>query len=68
MIPKQKQNAILDDLRVNIPKRYNFHLSPSQVEVISGKQEGWFAENHLKIFHFKCSIGALFLCLRHSDH
>lgn len=41
LIPKSKQNAILDDLRMNIPKRYNFHLSPSQVEVISGKQEGW---------------------------
>jgi len=50
MIPKQKQNAILDDLRVNIPKRYNFHLSPSQVEVISGKQEGiylWIAINYI---------------------
>lgn len=40
LIEKSKQKAILEDLIINIPKRYQFHLSPNQVEVISGKQEG----------------------------
>ena len=61
MIPKPKQNAILDDLRVNIPKRYNFHLSPSQVEVISGKQEGWYARNNLYIFRL-IALLVLYFC------
>eukprot|EP00795_Rhopilema_esculentum_P011964 gene11964-2540_t len=50
LLTKVNQNAILEDLRVNIPKRYSFHLSPSQVEVISGKQEGiylWIAINYI---------------------
>ena len=34
------QHAILSNLRSELPKRYSFHLTDSQVEVISGKQEG----------------------------
>ena len=40
LLPQAKQTAILNDIRTKIPKRYDFHLAPSQVEVISGKQEG----------------------------
>eukprot|EP00794_Sanderia_malayensis_P005244 gene5244-5908_t len=50
LLSQHKQDAILNNLRSEIPKRYNFHLSPSQVEVISGKQEGiylWIAINYI---------------------
>ena len=40
MLSKQKQDLILDDLRTNIPLRYNFHFTKSHAEVITGKQEG----------------------------
>lgn len=40
ILPKVKQNAILDNLKVNIPKMSEFYFTDSQVEVISGKQEG----------------------------
>lgn len=50
LLKKNKQNALLENLRTEIPKKYNFHLSPSQVEVLSGKQEGiylWIAINYI---------------------
>lgn len=35
-----QQEAILEDLRTDIPVLFNFLFSDSHVEVISGKQEG----------------------------
>lgn len=35
-----QQEAILEDLRTDIPVHFNFLFSDSHVEVISGKQEG----------------------------
>lgn len=35
-----QQEALLEDLRTDIPVRFNFLFSDSHVEVISGKQEG----------------------------
>ena len=40
MLPPADQEAILDDLRVDIPLKFNFHFMSSHVEVITGKQEG----------------------------
>lgn len=40
MLSPQDQEAILDDLRVDISLKYNFHFTSSHVEVITGKQEG----------------------------
>ena len=40
MLPVADQEAILDDLRVDIPLKFNFHFTSSHVEVITGKQEG----------------------------
>ena len=37
------QESILADLRVDIALQYNFLFSETQVEVISGKQEGVYA-------------------------
>ncbi|XP_057305791.1 ectonucleoside triphosphate diphosphohydrolase 7-like [Hydractinia symbiolongicarpus] len=50
ILPKVKQNAILHNLKVNIPKMSEFYFTESQVEVISGKQEGiylWIATNYV---------------------
>lgn len=44
------QNAILEDLRKDIPKEYSFLFTPSNVAVISGKEEGiysWISINYL---------------------
>lgn len=44
-----EQDAILNDLRVDLALKFNFLFSPTHVEVISGKQEGiysWIAINH----------------------
>ncbi|MEE6521748.1 hypothetical protein FKM82_020053 [Ascaphus truei] len=38
-----QQEAILEDLRTDIPVHYDFLFSDSHVEVISGKQEGVYA-------------------------
>lgn len=35
-----QQEAILEDLRTDVPVHFNFLFSDSHVEVISGKQEG----------------------------
>ena len=35
-----QQEALLEDLRTDIPVRFNFLFSDSHVEVISGKLEG----------------------------
>lgn len=35
-----QQEALLEDLRTDIPVHFNFLFSDSHVEVISGKQEG----------------------------
>ena len=40
LLPESKREAILDNLRENIPKMSHFHFVDSQLEVISGKQEG----------------------------
>ena len=40
MLSLADQESILDDLRVDIPLKYNFHFFSSHVEVITGKQEG----------------------------
>ncbi|XP_068746463.1 ectonucleoside triphosphate diphosphohydrolase 4-like [Montipora capricornis] len=48
MLSLTDQEAILDDIRVDIPLKYNFHFMSSHVEVITGKQEGiysWIAVN-----------------------
>lgn len=40
MLSPSDQEAILDDLRVDVPLKFNFHFMSSHVEVITGKQEG----------------------------
>ena len=50
LLPKRKQNAILDDLRRNVPLMSDFYVTDSQIEVITGKQEGiylWIATNYI---------------------
>lgn len=39
-----QQEALLEDLRTDIPVHFNFLFSDSHVEVISGKQEGKWKE------------------------
>ncbi|KAK2572368.1 Cell division cycle protein 23-like protein [Acropora cervicornis] len=43
MLSLADQESILDDLRVDIPLKYNFHFISSHVEVITGKQEGIYS-------------------------
>nr|XP_061811450.1 ectonucleoside triphosphate diphosphohydrolase 4-like [Nerophis lumbriciformis] len=43
ILPQSQQEAILEDLRTDIPVHFNFLFSDSHVEVISGKQEGVYA-------------------------
>ncbi|XP_072177505.1 ectonucleoside triphosphate diphosphohydrolase 4-like [Diadema setosum] len=43
MLPESQSQAILEDLRKDIPRNYNFLFSEKNVEVISGKQEGVYA-------------------------
>ncbi|XP_061836508.1 ectonucleoside triphosphate diphosphohydrolase 4 isoform X1 [Nerophis lumbriciformis] len=43
ILPVSQQEAILEDLRTDIPVHFNFLFSDSHVEVISGKQEGVYA-------------------------
>ena len=40
MLSKVDQDAILDDLRVDVSLKYSFQFASSHVEVITGKQEG----------------------------
>lgn len=41
-----QQEALLEDLRTDIPVHFNFLFSDSHVEVISGKQEGNKTKNY----------------------
>ena len=50
MLPIADQEAILDDLRVDVPLKYNFHFTSSHVEVITGKQEGIFNQKTASVF------------------
>ncbi|XP_063787946.1 ectonucleoside triphosphate diphosphohydrolase 4 isoform X3 [Pseudophryne corroboree] len=43
ILTESQQEAILEDLRTDIPVRYDFLFSDSHAEVISGKQEGVYA-------------------------
>ncbi|XP_056427150.1 ectonucleoside triphosphate diphosphohydrolase 4 isoform X1 [Hyla sarda] len=43
ILTESQQEAILEDLRTDIPVRYDFLFSDSHTEVISGKQEGVYA-------------------------
>ncbi|KAK6313123.1 hypothetical protein J4Q44_G00164700 [Coregonus suidteri] len=43
VLPDSQQEALLEDLRTDIPVHFNFLFSDSHVEVISGKQEGVYA-------------------------
>ncbi|XP_005922704.1 ectonucleoside triphosphate diphosphohydrolase 4 isoform X1 [Haplochromis burtoni] len=43
ILPENQQEALLEDLRTDIPVHFNFLFSDSHVEVISGKQEGVYA-------------------------
>ncbi|XP_047128102.1 ectonucleoside triphosphate diphosphohydrolase 7 [Hydra vulgaris] len=50
LLPESKREAILENLRENIPTMSHFHFVESQLEVISGKQEGiylWIATNYI---------------------
>ena len=49
MLSTADQESILDDLRVDIPLKYNFHFMASHVEVITGKQEGTCAKLIFKL-------------------
>ncbi|XP_020893372.1 ectonucleoside triphosphate diphosphohydrolase 4 isoform X2 [Exaiptasia diaphana] len=39
LLSKDKQDAILNDLRSDISKQYSFHFTPTHAEIITGKQE-----------------------------
>uniref|UniRef100_A0A8C2J5S9 nucleoside-triphosphate phosphatase n=1 Tax=Cyprinus carpio TaxID=7962 RepID=A0A8C2J5S9_CYPCA len=43
VLPESPQEALLEDLRTDIPVNFTFLFSDSHVEVISGKQEGVYA-------------------------
>ncbi|KAJ7994195.1 hypothetical protein DPEC_G00263390 [Dallia pectoralis] len=43
VLSDSQQEALLEDLRTDIPVHFNFLFSDSHVEVISGKQEGVYA-------------------------
>uniref|UniRef100_A0A8C5MW59 nucleoside-triphosphate phosphatase n=1 Tax=Leptobrachium leishanense TaxID=445787 RepID=A0A8C5MW59_9ANUR len=43
ILTESQQEAILEDLRTDIPVHYDFLFSDSHAEVISGKQEGVYA-------------------------
>ncbi|XP_022341260.2 ectonucleoside triphosphate diphosphohydrolase 7-like [Crassostrea virginica] len=50
MIPEQSQKAIFQNMYTEIPKMFPFVISESNLEVISGKQEGvyaWIAVNYV---------------------
>ena len=49
LLPKDKQDKLLANLRVSIPLHYNFDIEDN-LEVITGKQEGayqWLAINYI---------------------
>ncbi|XP_028391005.1 ectonucleoside triphosphate diphosphohydrolase 4-like [Dendronephthya gigantea] len=43
LLPKKKQNAIINNLVTDIPLHFDFLFSSTQIEVITGKQEGIYA-------------------------
>nr|XP_006812996.1 PREDICTED: ectonucleoside triphosphate diphosphohydrolase 4-like [Saccoglossus kowalevskii] len=43
MLPESQQNAILDDIRKDVPKEFNFLFAETHTEVITGKEEGVYA-------------------------
>ncbi|XP_070541457.1 ectonucleoside triphosphate diphosphohydrolase 4-like isoform X2 [Ptychodera flava] len=43
MLPESQQTAILEDIRKDVPKDFNFLFSETHAEVISGKEEGVYA-------------------------
>lgn len=50
LIPTEQAEQIIADIVVDIPLKYDFVFSKSQVEIISGKQEGvyaWISLNYL---------------------
>lgn len=50
LLPKETQEAILNNLRINIPLHFSFLFSSNHVQVITGKEEGiysWIAINYL---------------------
>lgn len=50
VLPKHKREAILKNLRKNVPLMSDFLVVDSQIEVITGKQEGiylWIATNYI---------------------
>lgn len=61
------QEAILNDVRVDLALQFEFLFSATHVEVISGKQEGiysWIAVNHAlgKFDHFLHSGCSVIVC------
>ena len=49
LLPKHSQHAILNNLRMNVPRMTSFYMADSHIEVITGKQEGiylWIATNY----------------------
>ena len=49
LLTKNKRNAILDNLKTEVPKMSEFFFTESQVDVISGKQEGMYVCMYSKI-------------------
>ena len=47
LLSKQKQDAIINNLVSEIPLRFDFLFSSTQVEVITGKQEGVVFSDYL---------------------
>jgi len=49
LLPKHKRNAILINLRKQVPLMTRFYVADSHIEIITGKQEGiylWIATNY----------------------
>ena len=42
LLPKKKQIAVMQNIKTGIPKLTDFYFTPSQAEVITGKQEGFY--------------------------
>lgn len=45
-----QQEAILDDLRKDVPNEFSFHFPPTSAQIITGKEEGiysWISVNYL---------------------
>ena len=40
LLPKDKRDAIVKNIRMKVPKMSDFYFTESQIEVITGKQEG----------------------------